>query len=56
MSPVDHPFWYFHWDPGGCFLVWTLVLTAIGVCYHRQGEDGKTSFAIVIGGGLITLR
>ncbi|MGA9980662.1 MAG: YIP1 family protein [Candidatus Sulfotelmatobacter sp.] len=48
MNPADHPFWYFIASQLDVFLLWTLVLTAIGFSATGKVKTG-TSFAIVIG-------
>jgi hypothetical protein len=48
MNPADSPFWYFIASQVDIFLLWTLVLTAIGFSTTGKVKMG-TSFAIVIG-------
>jgi hypothetical protein len=48
MNPADHPFFYFIGTQVDAFLLWTLVLTAIGFITTGKVKMG-TSFAIVIG-------
>jgi hypothetical protein len=48
MNPADHPFFYFIGTQVDIFLIWTLVLTAIGFATTGKAKMG-TSFAIVIG-------
>jgi hypothetical protein len=48
MNPADSPFWYFIASQMDIFLLWTLVLTAIGFATTGKVKMG-TSFAIVIG-------
>jgi hypothetical protein len=46
MNPADNPFWYFISSQVDVFLLWTLVLTAIGFATTGKAKTG-TSFAIV---------
>jgi hypothetical protein len=48
MNPADHPFWYFIASQLDVFLLWTLVLTAIGFATTGKVKT-STSFAVVIG-------
>lgn len=48
MNPADHPFFYFIGTQLDAFLLWTLVLTAIGFATTGKAKIG-TAFAIVIG-------
>jgi hypothetical protein len=48
MNAADSPFWYFIASQLDVFLLWTLVLTAIGFATTGKVKIG-TSFAIVIG-------
>jgi hypothetical protein len=48
MNPAENPFWYFIASQLDVFLLWTLVLTAIGFATTGKVKTG-TSFAIVIG-------
>ncbi len=48
MTPADNPFLYFIASQVDIFLLWTLVLTAIGFATTGKTKIG-TSFAIVIG-------
>jgi Yip1 domain len=48
MNPADHPFWYFIASQTDIFLLWTLVLTAIGFAVTGKVKMG-TAFAVVIG-------
>jgi Yip1 domain len=48
MNAADSPFWYFIASQLDIFLLWTLVLTAIGFATTGKVKMG-TSFAIVIG-------
>jgi membrane protein DedA with SNARE-associated domain len=48
MNSADSPFWYFIASQVDIFLLWTLVLTAIGFSTTGKVKMG-TSFAIVIG-------
>lgn len=48
MNPADHPFFYFIGTQVDAFLLWTLVLTAIGFATTGKVKLG-TLFAIVIG-------
>ena len=48
MSPTDHPFFYFIGTQVDVFLLWSLVLTAIGFATTGKAKMG-TAFAIVFG-------
>jgi len=48
MTAADHPFWYFIATQTDIFLLWTLVLTAIGFAVTGKVKMG-TAFAVVIG-------
>jgi hypothetical protein len=47
MNPAENPFWYFIASQVDVFLLWALVLTAIGFATTGKVKTG-TSFAIVI--------
>jgi hypothetical protein len=46
MNPADHPFFYFVGTQVDAFLLWTLVLTAIGFATTGKVKTG-TAFAVV---------
>jgi hypothetical protein len=48
MNPADNPFLYFVSSQVDLFLLWTLVLTAIGFSTTGKVKTG-TAFAIVFG-------
>jgi len=48
MNPAENPFWYFIASQLDIFLLWTIVLTAIGFATTGKTKTG-TAFAIVIG-------
>jgi len=48
MNPAEHPFWYFIASQLDIFLLWTVVLTAIGFATTGRVKIG-TAFTIVIG-------
>jgi hypothetical protein len=48
MNPTDSPFWYFLASSVDLFLIWTLILTAIGFATTGKIKQG-TALAVVFG-------